>query len=48
MRDEQPKPSFTLLQRTLFVEQSRCDFGIFFDGSKTTKGHQALQTDWRT
>jgi len=43
MRDEQPKPLFTLLQRTLFVEQRRCGFGKFFDGSKTTKGHQALQ-----
>jgi len=43
MRDEQPKPLFTLLQRTLFVEQRRCGFGKLFDGSKTTKGHQALQ-----
>jgi len=36
MRDEQPKLLFTLLQRTLFVEQRRCGFGKFFDGSKTT------------
>jgi len=43
MRDEQPKQLFTLLQRTLFVEQRRFGFGKFFDGSKTTKGHQALQ-----
>jgi len=31
MRDEQPKPLFTLLQRILFVEQRRCGFGKFFD-----------------
>jgi len=37
------KPLFTLLQKTLFVEQRRCGFGKFFDGSKSTKGHQALQ-----
>jgi len=43
MRDEQLKPLFTLLQRTLFVEQRMCGYGKFFDGSKMTKGHQALQ-----
>jgi len=42
-RCEQLKPLFTLLQRTLFVEQRRCGFGKFFDGSKTTKEYQALQ-----
>jgi len=26
MRDEQPKPFITLLQRTLFDEQRRCGF----------------------
>jgi len=30
------------LQRTLFAEQRKYGFGEFFDGSKTTKGHQAL------
>jgi len=39
MRDEQPKPLFTLLQRALFVEQRRCGFGKFFDGSQMTKEH---------
>jgi len=43
MRDEQPKPLSNLLQRPLFIEQRRCGFGKFFDGSKTTKQHQALQ-----
>jgi len=43
MSGEQPKPLFTHLQSTLFVEQRRCSFGNFFDGSKITKGHQALQ-----
>jgi len=43
MSYEQPKPLFTLLQRTLFVEQRRCVFGKLFDGSKMTKGHHALQ-----
>jgi len=43
MRDEQPKQLFTLLQRTLFLEQGRCGFRKFFDGSKMTKRHQALQ-----
>jgi len=36
VRDGQPKPLFTLLQRTLFVEQRRCGFGKFF-----AKWHQA-------
>jgi len=44
MRDEQPKPLFTLLQRILFIEQRRCGFGKSFDESKMTKGHQALQS----
>jgi len=43
MRDEQLKPLFTLLQGTLFVEQRRCGFWKFFDGSKMTKLYQALQ-----
>jgi len=44
MRDEQPKPLFTLLQRTLFGEQRRCGFGKFFDGSKDIR---PCKTDWR-
>jgi len=31
------------LQRIFLVEQRRCGFGKFFDGSKPTKWHQALQ-----
>jgi len=48
MRDEQPKPMFTLLQRTLFVEQRMCGFQKFFDGSKQPKGIMPCKTDWGT
>jgi len=41
MRDEQTL--FTHLQSTLFVVKGGVGFGKFFDGSKTTKRHQALQ-----
>jgi len=38
MRDEQPKPFIVhSFAKNTFVEQRRCGFGKFFDGSKTTK-----------